>query len=65
MVNTYIPETTPSRADSEGVTPPTIVATEIVPSLAQKIFYGPEDLPLPPRLIAIEEIVEDLPSSTP
>ena len=33
--------------------------------MAPEIFYGPDGLPLPPGLIAIEEIVEDLPSSTP
>ena len=33
--------------------------------MAPKIFYRPNGLPLPPGLIAIEEIVEDRPSSTP
>ena len=64
-VNTSIPEPAPSRADSEGVSPPTSVVVESTPSSAPEIFYGPDGLPLPPRLIAIEEIVEDLPSSTP
>jgi len=65
MVNTTIPEPTPSRIDSEGVNPPTSIAVECVSSSAQEIFYGPDGLPLPHGLIAIEEIVEDLPSSTP
>ena len=64
-VNTSIAEPTPSRVDSEGVTPPTSVTVESIPSSAPEIFYGPDGLPLPPGLIAIEEIVEDLPSSTP
>ena len=64
-VNTSIPEPAPSRIDSEGVTPPTFVAAEFVPSSAPEIFYGADGLPLPPGLIAIEEIVEDPPSSTP
>ena len=33
--------------------------------MAPEIFYGPDGLPLPPRLITIEEIMEDLPPSTP
>lgn len=64
-VNASIPESAPSTVDSEGVTPPATVATKSIPSLAPEIFYGPNGLPLPPRLIAIEEIVEDPPSSTP
>jgi len=64
-VNTSIPEPAPSRADLEGDTPPTSVAAKFIPSSAPKIVYGPDSLPLPPGLIAIEEITEDLPSSTP
>ena len=69
-VDTYILETTPSRVDpetevhlpehlevefqnSKGITPPVSVTIEAIPSSA------------PPRLISIEEIVEDLSSSTP
>ena len=33
--------------------------------MAPEIFYGPDALPLPPKLISIEEIVENLPSNTP
>jgi len=65
MVNTSIPKPAPSRADSEGVNPPVSVATETIPSSASKIFYEPDGLPLPLGLIAIQDIVEDLPSSTP
>ena len=65
MVNTSIPKPAPSRANSEGVTPPVSTTVEVIPSLALEIFYRPNGLSLPPRLIAIEEIVEDLPSSTP
>ena len=64
-VNTYIPERTPSIADSEGVVLQTSVTVESIPSSAPEIFYRPDGLPLPPSLIAIEEIVEDPPSSTP
>lgn len=51
--------------NSKGVTPPVSVTAEAIPSSAPEIFYGPDGLPLPPGLISIEEIVEDLPSSTP
>ena len=64
-VNTCITEPVPSTADSEGVIPRTSVAANSIPSSAPEIFYGPDGLPLPPGLIAIEEIVEDPPSSTP
>ena len=64
-INTSIPKPAPSTADSEGVTPQTSVAAELISSSAPEIFYGPDSLPLPPGLISIEEIVEDLPSSTP
>lgn len=65
MVNTSIPEPASSRVDSEGVTPLVSVTEEAIPSSAPKIFYEPGSLPLPPGLITIEEIVENLPSSTP
>ena len=64
-VNTCITGATPSTADSEGVIPQTSIAVDSIPSSAPEIFYGPDGLPLPPVLIAIEEIVEDPPSSTP
>jgi len=64
-VNTCITEPTPSTADSEGVIPQTFVATDSITSSALEIFYGPDGLPLPPGLIAIEEILEDPLSSTP
>lgn len=51
--------------NSEGVNPLVSVIARAIPSSAPEIFYGPDSLPLPPRLIAIEEIVEDLPFSTP
>ena len=60
-----ITEPVPSTTDSEGVIPQTFVAAESIPSSAPEVFYGPDSLPLPPDLIAIEEIVEDPPSSTP
>ena len=65
MVNTSILEPAPSRVDSKGVTPPASVAAESIPSPTPEIFYEPDGLPLPPGLITIEEITEDLPSSTP
>lgn len=64
-VNTSIPEPAPSRIDLEGVTPLASVAAESIPSSTPEIFYRPNGLLLPPRLIAIEEIMEDLPSSIP
>ena len=65
MVNASIPEPAPSKTNSEGVNPPTSIAAKCAPSSAPEIFYGPDDLSLPPGLIAIEEIVEDIPTSTP
>lgn len=50
---------------SEGVSPPVSVTAEAIPSSAPEIFYRHDGRPLPPGLIAIEEIVEDPPSSTP
>ena len=64
-VNTCITEPVPSTTGSESVTPQTSVAVDSIPSSAPEISYGPDGLPLPPGLIAIEEIVEDPPSSTP
>ena len=58
-VNTCITETTPVTTGLQGVIPQTYVAAEFIPSLAPKIFYNPDGLPLPPGLISIEEIVED------
>ena len=52
-VNTSITEPAPSIADSEGVTPKASVAAEPIPSSATEIFYRPDGLPLPPRLIAV------------
>lgn len=51
--------------NSEGVTPLVFFTAKSIPSSTPEIFYGPDGLPLPPGLIVIEEIVEDLPSSTP
>ena len=64
-VNTCVTEPVSSTTCSESVIPQTSVAADSIPSLAPEIFYGPDGLPLPPGLIAIEEIVEDPPSSTP
>lgn len=64
-INTSIPEPAPSTVDSEGVTTQLSTAAELTSSSAPEIFYGPDSLPLPPGLIAMEEIVEDPPSSTP
>ena len=64
-VNTCDTEPVSSMTGSESVVPQTSVAADSIPSSAPKIFYGPDGLPLPPSLIAIEEIVEDSPSSTP
>ena len=64
-VNTCITEPAPSTADSEGLVPQTSVAVDLITSSAPEKFYGPDGLPLPPGLIAIEEIIEDPPSSTP
>lgn len=64
-VKTCITEPTPSTADSEGVIPQTFVAADFIPSSTPEIFYRPNSLPLPPGLIAIEEIVEDPPSNAP
>lgn len=64
-VNTCTTEPGSSVISSESVIPQTFVAVDPIPSLAPEIFYGPDGLPLPPGLISIEEIVEDLPTSTP
>ena len=64
-VSTSISELATLTTDSEGVIPQTSIAADFVPSSALEIFYGPDGLPLPPGLIAIEEIVEDPQSNTP
>ena len=64
-INTCVTEPVSSVIGSDSVVPRTSITVDITPSSAPKIFYGPDGLPLPPGLIAIEEIVEDLPSSTP
>ena len=64
-VNTCVTKPVSSITDSDSVVPRTSVVVDIIPSSALEIFYGPDGLPLPPGLIVIEEIVEDLPSSTP
>ena len=64
-VYTCITELVPSTTGSESVVPQTSVAADSIPSSALEIFYRPDGLPLSPGLISIEEIVEDLPSSTP
>ena len=64
-VNTCVSEPVSSVTGSDSVVPRTSVAVDTIPSSAPEIFYGPDGLPLPPGLIAIEEIVEDLPSITP
>ena len=63
-VNTCVSEPV-STIGSDSVFPRKSVVVDIIPSSAPDIYYGPDGLPLPPGLIAIEEIVEDLPSSTP
>jgi len=64
-VNTCDTEPVSSTTGSESVVPQTSVAADSIPSSAPEIFYGPDGLPLPLGLIAIEEIVEVPPSSTP
>ena len=64
-VNTCVTEPVPSTTGSESLALQTSVAADSIPSSAPEIFYGPDGLPLPPGLIAIEEIVEDPPTSTP
>jgi hypothetical protein len=64
-VNTCVTEPVPSTTGSESLAPQTSVAVDSTPSSAPEIFYGPDGLPLPPGLIAIEEIVEDPQASTP
>ena len=64
-VNASILEPAPSRTDSEGVTPPAYITSESIHSSTPELFYKPDGLPLPLGFVAIEEIVEDLPSSTP
>ena len=38
----------------ECVTPPVSITVEVIPSSALEIFYGPDGLPLPSRLVVIE-----------
>ena len=57
--NTCVTEPIPSATGSESLAPQTFVVVDSTPSSAPEIFYGPDGLPLPPGLIAIEEIVED------
>ena len=64
-VDTCLTEPVISLTSPESVVPQTSVAVDFIPSSAPEIFYGPDGLPLPPGLIAIEEIAEDLPSSAP
>ena len=64
-VNTCVTERVPSTTSSESLDLQTSVVVDSIPSSAPKIFYGPDGLPLPPGLIAIEEIVEDPQTSTP
>jgi len=64
-VNTCVTEPVSFTTSSESVVPQTFVVMDSIPSSVPEIFYGPDDLPLPLGLIAIEEIVEDPPSSTP
>lgn len=63
--NTCVTESVPSVTGSESLALQTTVAVEKTPSSAPEIFYGPDGLPLPPGLIAIEEIVEDPQATTP
>ena len=64
-VDTCVTEPVISLTGPESVIPQTSVTVDFIPSSAPEIFYGPDGLPLPPGLIAIKEIVEDLPSSAP
>lgn len=41
----------------EGVSPLVSVTAKAIHSSSPEIFYGPESLSLPPRLIALEEII--------
>lgn len=64
-VNTSISELATLTTDSEGVIPQTSVTADSIPSSTPETFYRPDSLPLPPSLIAIEEIMEDPQSNTP
>jgi len=57
QVHTCVTEPVSSVTGSESVVPQTSVVADPIPSSAPEIFYGPDGLPLPPGLIAIEEIV--------
>jgi hypothetical protein len=63
--NTCMTEPVPSVTGPESFVPQTSVAVDTTPSSAPEIFYGPDGLPLPPGLIAIEEIIEEPQVSTP
>jgi hypothetical protein len=63
--STCITEPVPSETGPQSLVVQTTVAVEATPSSAPEIFYGPDGLPLPPGLIAIEEIVEDQQANTP
>ena len=63
--NTCVTEPVPSVTGPESFVPQTTVTVETTTSSAPEIFYGPDGLPLPPGLIAIEEIAEDPQASTP
>ena len=54
-----------SETGPQSLVVQTTVAVEATPSSAPEIFYEPDGLPLPPSLIAIEEIVEDQQANTP
>jgi len=63
--STCVSRPVPSVTGLESLFPQTTVAVETTPSSAPEIFYGPDGLPLPLGLIAIEEIVEDPQETTP
>ena len=63
--STCLTEPVPSETGPQSLVVQTTVAVEATPSSAPEIFYGPDGLPLPPGLIAIEEIVEDQQANTP
>ena len=63
--STCLTEPVPSETGPQSLVTQTTVAVETNPSSAPEIFYGPDGLPLPPGLIAIEEMVEDQQANTP
>ncbi|CAA3004320.1 Hypothetical predicted protein [Olea europaea subsp. europaea] len=60
-ISTCVIEPVSFVTGSESVVPQTSIAADSIPSSAPETFYEPDGLPLPPGLIAIEEIVEDPP----